>query len=51
MFLPKEDKKDYSSPGSYRPIALLNTLGKALERVIAIRLKETSERNNLLPKT
>ena len=34
-----------------RPIALLNTLGKALERLIAIRLKETSEENNLLPKT
>ena len=30
VFIPKEGKKDYSNPSSYRPIALLNTLEKAL---------------------
>ena len=51
VFIPKEGKKDYSNPSSYRPIALLNTLGKALESIVASRLKEIAEKNNLLPKT
>src|SRR6202008_3826887 len=51
VFIPKEGKKNRSKPSSYRPIALLNTLGKALERIVATRLKEISERSNLLPKT
>ena len=29
----------------------LNTLGKALERIVATRLKEVSKESNLLPKT
>ena len=33
--LRKEGKVDYLLPGSYRPIALENTLSKILERVIA----------------
>ncbi|ODM14227.1 hypothetical protein SI65_10361 [Aspergillus cristatus] len=36
--LPKPGKKDYSSPRSYRLIALLSTLGKGLERLIAHRM-------------
>jgi len=36
--LPKPGKKDYSSPHSYRLIALLSTLGKKLECLIAQRL-------------
>ena len=51
MFIPKEGKKDYSNPSAYRPIALLNTLGKALESIVATRLKDISEKNDLLPKT
>ena len=31
----KQGKKDYTQVGSYRPIALLESLGKALERIIA----------------
>ena len=51
VFIPKESKKDYSSPSSYRPIALLNTLGKALESIVATRLKDISEKSDLLPKS
>jgi hypothetical protein len=32
--LRKPGKPDYSLPGAYRPISLLNTLGKLLEAVI-----------------
>ena len=51
VFIPKEGKKDYSNPSAYRPIALLNTLGKALERIVAFRLKDISEKSALLPKS
>ena len=50
VFIPKEGKKDYSNPSSYRPIALLNTLGKALESIVATRLRDISEKSDLLPK-
>jgi Reverse transcriptase (RNA-dependent DNA polymerase) len=51
VFIPKEGKSDYTKPSAYRPIALLNTLGKALESVIANRLKGVTEKFNLLPNT
>ena len=35
VVLYKEGKKDYSLLGSYRPIALKNTLAKVLEKHIA----------------
>ena len=38
VILRKIGKEDYSQPKSYRPIALLNTLGKVLESIIAIRI-------------
>ena len=47
--LRKEGKADYSLPGSYRPIALENTLSKILERVIADRMADTAEEHALLP--
>ena len=34
--LRKEGKKDHSLPGSYRPIALENTLAKVIEKVLAV---------------
>ena len=34
VILQKAKKKDYSFPGSYRPNALENTLGKLLEKII-----------------
>ena len=39
----QENKKDYSLPGSYRPVALENTLGKILEKIIAERMQEAVE--------
>lgn len=47
--LRKERKKDYSLPGSYRPIALENTLAKVLEKIVATRLAESAETYQLLP--
>jgi hypothetical protein len=49
VFIPKEGKSDYSNPSAYRPIALLNTLGKSLESLIAARLAKTAEKFNLIP--
>ena len=49
IVLKKPKKENYFSAKSYRPIALLSTLGKALETVIAKRLSDYAEDNNLLP--
>ena len=49
IVLRKPKKEDYSEPKSYRPIALLSTLGKALETVIAKKLNDCAEANNRLP--
>ena len=49
IILKKPKKPDYSEPKAYRPIALLDTLGKALETVVAMRLRECAEQNGLLP--
>ena len=51
MMLRKLNKLDYTSPKVYRLIALLNTLGKALEAVIARRLRFLVEKYTLLPNT
>jgi hypothetical protein len=51
VVLRKPGKPDYSIPGAYRPISLLNTLGKVLEAVIARRLSHLAERHGLLPNT
>ncbi len=47
--LRKLGKGDYSVPGSWQPIALLNTLGKVLESVIARRILTLSEEHSHLP--
>jgi hypothetical protein len=44
-------KRDYVSPDAYRPISLLNTLGKLLEGVMARRLSYYAEKYKLLPDT
>ena len=46
--MKKPQKTDYSEPKAYRPIALLDTLRKALEAVISIRIREYVEANRLL---
>ena len=51
VVLKKPGKPDYSVPGAYRPISLLNTLGKILEAVIARRLSFWAETYKLLPDT
>lgn len=47
--LKKAGKPDYSNPAAYRPIALLSTLGKVIEAVLANRIRSFAETNNLLP--
>ena len=49
VVLRKPQKPDYSKPGAYRPIALLNTLAKALEAVVARRMSKETEQRGLLP--
>ena len=49
IILQKLDKDDYSQPKSYRLIALLDTLGKALEKIVAKRLADLAEHSALLP--
>ena len=49
--LRKPGKGDYQAPKSWRPIALLETLGKVVESVIAVRIREFAESAGLLPDT
>jgi exonuclease III len=49
--LRKPQKGDYTRLKSYRPIALLNTIGKLLEKVVAIRITDLAEEHNILPET
>jgi exonuclease III len=49
VVLRKPGKDDYTTPKSYRRIALLNTLGKALEAIIANRLAYLADTYHLLP--
>lgn len=51
VVLRKPGKPDYTVPKAYRPIGLLNTFGKAMEAVIAARLKFLVEEYQLLPET
>lgn len=46
-----QEQKDYSFPEPYRPIALLNTISKILESVIANRNSFLVEKYQLLPKS
>ena len=48
IVLRKEGKKDYSLPGSYRPICLENTLAKVVEKALANRITDAAEEHNLL---
>ena len=47
VMIPKPNK-DHSQPGSFRPISLLSTLSKLLERIILVRIHEWLDRINLL---
>jgi hypothetical protein len=51
VLLRKPKKEDYSDSKVYRLIALFNTLGKALEAVVAERIRFAAETYALLPDT
>jgi len=48
VILPKANKENYSLPKSYRPISLLNCLGKTLEKIFATRLGYLASTTSLL---
>ena len=48
IVIPKPNKKSYDSPKSFRPIVLLNTMGKLTEKVIGERLQFHSVSNNFI---
>ncbi|KAI9043120.1 uncharacterized protein KD926_004623 [Aspergillus affinis] len=50
VVLRKAAPRDYRIAKSYRPIALLNTLGKILEAAIATRIAYALEEHSLLPR-
>ena len=47
--LRKPGKGDYQTPKAWRPIALLETLGKVIEAIIAARIRDFAESMGLLP--
>ena len=51
MVLRKSKKEDYTNPGLYRSIALLNTLGKVMEVIVAKRVSRLAKRYSLLSDT
>jgi ribonuclease HI len=51
IVLRKPGKESYKTPKAYRPIALLNTLGKTLESMVANRLAYVVENHAVLPAT
>ena len=48
IVIPKPNKSLYDHPKAFRPIVLLNTLGKLIEKVIAKRLQFTVASNNFI---
>ena len=48
--IPKPNKTDYKTPKSYRPIALLNCLGKVIKKIFIVRLFYYTKTRNLLYK-
>jgi len=49
VVLRKPKKEDYTQAKAYRPIALLSTLGKVMETIIANRLSYLADVHHLLP--
>ena len=48
VIIPKPNKPDYTIPKAYRPIALLNTLGKLLTKILANRLQHDAAEFGIL---
>ncbi|KAF2115627.1 hypothetical protein BDV96DRAFT_459837, partial [Lophiotrema nucula] len=51
VMIPKEGKDSYSDPKNWRPIALLSSLGKIVERVVARRFTDVILEQKLLPES
>ena len=51
IVLCKPGKPSYSNPGTWRPIALLNTIGKLIKSLITKRLSWAIEEYKLFPDT
>ena len=51
VVIRKPGKAAYDTPGAWRPIALLNTIGKLIEALTANRLRDAAEEHGLLPDT
>lgn len=51
IVLRKPGKDDYTTPKAYRPIALLNTIGKFMDSIIAKRVSYVTKAHQLLPST
>jgi hypothetical protein len=51
LALQKLNKEDYTAVEAYRPIALLNTIGKLLELVMSRKLSLLAETHHVLPET
>lgn len=49
IILRKPDKDDYTKPNAWRPIALLSSLGKMLEAIVAHRLRDLNAEFHILP--
>lgn len=49
IVLRKPGKDDYTAPKAYRPIALLNNMGKIMDAVLARRLSYLVEKHHVLP--
>jgi hypothetical protein len=45
---PGKPPATYQTPAGYRPIALLPTIGKVIEAIVAKRVTEAAKANNLL---
>jgi len=48
VVIPKPNKTSYDNPKAFRPIVLLNTLGKLIEKVIAERLQHLVASNDFI---
>ncbi|KAK9876130.1 hypothetical protein WA026_011247 [Henosepilachna vigintioctopunctata] len=48
ILIPKPNK-DHTSPDNYRPISLLNVLGKIFEKILNERLRDFAESRNIIP--
>src|SRR5271165_7029973 len=49
VVIRKPNKSSYDEPSAWRPIALLNTIGKLIESLTAKRIQGLAEEYNLLP--